>query len=68
MKQESFYYNFRTGDYDARSTTPDDWSDYLPQNPPAQNLYRLYLKMGDTPDDAALKVLSAVIEARDAKQ
>lgn len=51
-----YMYNFRTGEHDYLAAPPD-WSDYIPQHPPAQNLYRLYLEMGDEPLDAALKVL-----------
>ena len=58
-------YNFKTEQYE--SVSPDslqDWSDYIPQYPAAQNLYRLYREMGDSPTEAAMKVLTLVVKPR----
>ena len=57
MEKLAYYYNFRTKEYEQRDT-PEDWSDYISQSPAAQNLYQLYMQMGDSSADAALKVLS----------
>lgn len=50
--------NMRTGETEYRSTPPQDFSDYIPQDESAQALYRLYVeRVGDAPIEAALKVL-----------
>jgi hypothetical protein len=53
--------NMRTGETDWRSTPPQDYSDYIPQDESVQALYRLYQQMGDSPSDAALKVLKICV-------
>ena len=55
------YWNFRTQQYDYLLAAPEDWSDYISQTEAAQNLYRLYQQLGDTPVDAALKVLKIAV-------
>ena len=64
---EYAYYNFRTKEYEQRDT-PEDWSDYISQDAAAQNLYKLYMQMGDSSADAAMKVLSRLIEAHNTPQ
>ena len=60
-KPQSQWYNFRTGQYETRDT-PDggEWVDYISQEPAAQNLYILYVAQGETPFNAALKVLASM--------
>ena len=59
-KPELQWYNFRTGQYETRDTPDgDEWADYISQNPAAQSLYILYVAKGETPIDAAMKVLKA---------
>jgi hypothetical protein len=59
-KPELLWYNFRTGQYETRDTPDgDEWADYISQNPAAQSLYILYVAKGETPIDAAMKVLKA---------
>lgn len=53
----SGYTNFRTGETDYLDAPPDDWSDYIPQHPAAQNLYRMLVATGIKPIDAAEDVL-----------
>ena len=53
------YYNFRTGQYDYLTSTPDDFSDYMV--PHAVPYYNLLIEMGSTPSTAALKAMSASI-------
>lgn len=55
------WHNFRTGETDWLYESPTDYSDYISQHPSAQMLYRLYQEMGDTPQEAALKVLTAML-------
>jgi hypothetical protein len=56
------YYNFRTKE-DEQRDPPEDWSDYISQDFASQNLYKLYIEMGDSPADAAIKVLSQFAQA-----
>ena len=60
IKPHSQWCNFRTGQYEARDT-PDggEWVNYISQEPAAQSLYILYVAQGETPIDAAMKVLKA---------
>ena len=59
-KPQFQWYNFRTGQYETRDTPDgDEWADYISQNPAAQSLYILYVAKGETPIDAAMKVLKA---------
>ena len=62
-KPQFLWYNFRTGQYDARDEPPDgdEWRDYISQIPAAQSMFGIYVEMGDTPIDAAIKVLPATI-------
>lgn len=55
------WYNFRTDEYDYHDQTPDDLRDYISQYPLAQDLFGLYIKMGDAPLEAMRKVLEASI-------
>lgn len=55
------WHNMRTGETEYRSTPPQDFSDYIPQNESAQALYRLYVQLGDAPIEAALKVLKICV-------
>ena len=59
-KPQFQWYNFRTGQYEARDT-PDggELVDFISQEPAAQNLYILYVAQGETPINAAIKVLKA---------
>lgn len=57
------WYNYKTGEHDYRET-PIDFSDYISQDSAGQAMYWLCQKMGDSPIDAAMKVLSAQIEGR----
>ena len=60
--KESYWYNYRTDEYECIET-PSDFTDYIPQSPSAQALYRLYIDaIGDNPLEAARKVLEASIE------
>lgn len=53
--------NMRTGETDWRSTPPQDFTDYIPQDGLAQGIYRRYMQLGDTPLEAALKVLKICV-------
>ena len=59
-KLQFLWYNYRTKQYEARDT-PDggEWVDYISQEPAVQNLYILYVARGETPINAAIKVLRA---------
>lgn len=53
------WFNFRTQEHDDRET-PEDFTDYIPQNRAAQSLYRLLVDhMEHTPLEAAREVLKA---------
>lgn len=53
------WFNFKTQEHDNRET-PEDFTDYLPQNVAAQSLYRLLVDhMEHTPLEAAGEVLKA---------
>lgn len=61
MNKQQFatgWHNFSTGETDWLYESPTDYSPYISQQPSAQALYRLYQEMGDTPQQAALKVLT----------
>ena len=59
-KPQAIWYNFRTGQYEARDTPADgEWVDYISQEPAAQSLYILYVAQGAPPINAAMKVLKA---------
>ena len=62
------YTNQRTGETEYLAATPQDWSDYIPQNEAAQALYRLYQETGDAPIEAAKKVLEFVVSVHDRKE
>lgn len=57
---EMYWFNYKKNDYDFIET-PKDFHDYIPQYPAAQNLYGLYIKMGETPINACRKVLEACL-------
>lgn len=50
------WYNYRKGKYDHLTSTPEDFSDYVSQGA-GVGLYRLLVKTGKDPQDAALEVL-----------
>lgn len=52
------WYNYKTGEYEERET-PEDFTDYIPQDPTALAMYKLCLKVGKTPVQAAESVLLA---------
>jgi hypothetical protein len=55
----TFWYNFKTRQYDALNESPTDYSEYISQDHSAQALYKLYQEVdGDTPQQAALRVLT----------
>lgn len=59
MKNEtrSYWFNFKTEEYEYIET-PNDFHDYISQEPSAQSLYDLYIEhMGKSPLQAALEVL-----------
>lgn len=55
-----YWYNFVTCEHEYIET-PTDFTSYISQETAAQGLYRAYLQMGDTPADAAIKVLRACV-------
>lgn len=59
------YYNYRTQEYEYLYEPPTDWRDYIPQGPIEQNLYHLEQKLGKTPIEAALAVLTACLGEAD---
>lgn len=52
-----YWWNYLTQEYERRMGEPDSFEHYLPQDAASQGLYQAYRKMGDTPLDAAQKVL-----------
>jgi len=62
MNTEFFYawFNYKTNDYEYRDT-PEDFTDYIPQDRVAQGLYKCHLALGETPINAARKTLSAYV-------
>ena len=56
---ESYYYNFKTQEYEHRDT-PQDWEDYIPQNEAAQGLYQCHKALGKSNIEAARLTLCAV--------
>ena len=66
-KPQFLWYNFRTGQYDARDEPPDgdEWRDYISQIPAAQSMFGIYVEMGNAPIDAAIKVLRVTIESQE---
>lgn len=60
------WFNFRTGKYEELDESPSDdsWSDYIPQWPPVQNLFRLHLAMGKAPLEAMEQVLRVYLGER----
>ena len=55
----SEWYNYRTGQYEER--VGNDFSDYIPQIPAAQGLYKVHLAQGKSPLDAAKETLLACL-------
>jgi hypothetical protein len=51
----SGWFNYKTKEYDYRET-PTDFSDYIPQEFAAQDLYRMYQEQGMQPIEAAMKI------------
>lgn len=60
MDNKGYWYNFKTESYEYIES-PTDFADYIPQSPPAQSLYKLYIEIGDDPLEASIKVLKASI-------
>jgi len=56
-----YWQNYRTGATDERTEPPTDYSDYIPRNNAALNLYQLYQDIGDTPQEAYIKVMELII-------
>lgn len=57
-------YNYRTEKNEYVSLPITDWEDYIPQGQEAQSLYNLYQEIGDTPTEAAKKVLLICVGTR----
>jgi len=55
-----FWHNFRTGEVDELTETPTDFSDYVPRIEAAQALYKLYQEIGETPQEAFIRVMEQV--------
>jgi len=55
-----YWYNFATKAHEYIET-PEDFTNYIPQQPAAQGLYQLYIEMGETPTEAAIKVYTACV-------
>lgn len=57
----SYWFNYVKGEYEYIDT-PTDFSNYIPQIPAAQSMYRLLVNnMGETPLKACAKVLEACV-------
>ena len=63
MDKQMYWYNFRTGGHDLRTSpqTDSEAVNYLPQWPPALNLYHLYRQMGDSISEASVRVLTLCV-------
>lgn len=61
-----YWYNFKSQQMEARTDTPsaEKMREYIPQIPPAQGLYDVYIKMGKSHVEAAVLVLEAVVGER----
>ena len=55
------WYNCRTKTFDDIQGVPEDFSDYIPQSAPAQNLYNLLIETGKTSIEAALHILQFIV-------
>ncbi len=59
MAEKRSWHNYRTGGYEIINT-PEDFHDYIPQDPAAQSLYDLYIEhLKLSPINAAIKIWSA---------
>ena len=60
-------HNLRTGKMDdfPASETPSDYSDYIPQTPDIQNLYKTYILCGYSPRSAALEIWQSMEKEND---
>ncbi len=61
-KSTQYWYNFVTGEMDAREELPatdEEAKKYISQNPSAQGLYETYRAMGKSVIDAMVGVLQA---------
>lgn len=56
------WYNFKTGENEERET-PEDFTDYIPQDPSALALYKVCLQMGETPIQAVNSVMASVAKS-----
>jgi len=52
------YFNYETNEYDHLSNSPTSWRPYIPQSREALAVYDISIEMGETPQEAAFKVLS----------
>jgi hypothetical protein len=61
-----YWNNLKTGESEYLTTAPiERMEEFIPQLPAAQNLYRIHLKLGKTPLDAAREVLEVVTRAQE---
>lgn len=61
-KFASAWYNYRTDEYDYLYGIPENFSDYIPQDPSAQALYDIHVNHeGLESVEAAIKVLSLLV-------
>jgi len=54
------WWNYKTGEFEYVET-PTDFTNYIPQLDAAQGMYLCCIKLGDTPVEAAIKVLTACV-------
>jgi hypothetical protein len=54
------YYNFKTRNNKEVKEPIVDYSPYIPQNVASQGLYKVYIEMGNTPEEAAIKVMKVI--------
>lgn len=65
LGSEKPWYNYRTEQYDYLSSSPEDYSDYVPQIG-GRGLYQLYVEMGVAPAEAAIMVMKMALGLDDA--
>ena len=56
------YYNFKIEQYEEVTEPIVDYSSYIPQDAACQGLYKVYIKTGNIPCEAAIKVLEEISE------
>ena len=68
MDTKMYWHNFVTGEYEYIDT-PSDFTNYIPQEPAALNLYKLYIQhMGLSPLESCTKVLEACVGKQGVEQ